>query len=94
MKASEICSRAAELVAGERNRTHGDKRENHENIAKMWNAYFRIRRNQIAPLDAKDVATMMALLKIARMELGEYNPDDAIDGAGYLAIRAELEDGG
>lgn len=91
LKASEICQRAGDLVSGDRNRTHGDKRHNHEKIATLWNAYFRIRRNPDSPLAAPDIATMMALLKIARMELGDFNPDDAVDGAGYLAIRGELD---
>lgn len=91
MKAAEICARAADLVAGDRNRTHGDKRDNHEKIAALWNAYILIRRNPLADLEAPDVAIMMALLKIARMELGEHNPDDAVDAAGYIAIRGELD---
>ena len=91
MKASEICNRAGDLVSGDRNKTHGDKRQNHEKIAVLWNAYFRIRRNPDSTLGAADVATMMALLKIARMELGDFNPDDAVDGCGYLAIRGELD---
>jgi len=33
---------------------------------------------------------MMALLKIARMELGTYNPDDYFDGVGYVAIAGEI----
>lgn len=91
LRASEICCRAAELVSGDRNRTHGDKRANHAKIAGLWNAYLKIRRLPDTPLGAGDVATMMALLKIARMELGDFNPDDAVDGAGYIAIRGELD---
>lgn len=91
LRALEICTRAAELVSGDRNRTHGDKRANHDKIAVLWNAYFKIRRNPDSDLGAGDVATMMALLKIARMELGDFNPDDAVDGAGYIAIRGELD---
>lgn len=91
MKADEICRLAAGLVSGERARTHGDKRQNHQNIATLWNGYLAIRREPAAPLSPEDILTMMALLKIARMELGEFNPDDAVDGAAYLAIRGELE---
>lgn len=91
MKASDICRRAADLVSGERARTHGDKCKNHQNIADMWTAYLSIRRDPAAPLSAADAATMMALVKIARMETGDHNPDDAVDGAGYLGIRGELD---
>jgi len=91
MKAVEICHRAAELVSGDRNRQHGDARENHAKIAQLWNAYLLIRRRDEKLLEAEDVATMMALLKIARMELGEFNPDDAVDAAGYIALRGQLD---
>lgn len=91
MKASDICRQAAELVSGDRARTHGDKRKNHQNIAALWTAYLSIRREPGAPLSASDAATMMALVKIARMETGDHNPDDAVDGAGYIGIRGELD---
>jgi hypothetical protein len=91
MKAADICRRAAELVSGDRAKTHGDKRRNHENIATLWTAYLQIRRDPGAKLTASDAATMMLLVKVARMELGEFNPDDAIDLVGYGAIRGELD---
>lgn len=91
MKAADICRRAADLVSGDRARTHGDKRRNHENIAAMWTAYLQIRRDPEAKLTAGDVATMMGLVKVARMELGGHNPDDAVDLIGYAAIRGELD---
>jgi hypothetical protein len=91
MKAADICRRAAELVSGDRARTHGDKRRNHENIAVMWTAYLQIRRDPESRLTPSDVATMMGLVKVARMELGDYNPDDAVDHVGYAAIRGELD---
>jgi hypothetical protein len=92
MKAYAICEMARALLKDDREQQHGDKKRNHDNIAALWNAYLKIRRDPAAPLDAGDCATMMALLKIARMELGGYNEDDAIDACGYLAIRGELDD--
>ena len=38
----------------------------------------------------KDVAVMMALLKIARTQAGEDNDDNYIDGCGYIGIAGEL----
>lgn len=91
MKAAQFLAKAISLVGGDRQATHGPKERNHDNIAVLWNAYLKIRREPDAELDCSDIATMMALLKIARMELGEFNPDDAVDGAAYLAIRGELD---
>ena len=42
----------------------------------------------IAP---KDVAAMMALLKIARIASGTAKPDNWVDLAGYAACGGELE---
>lgn len=92
MKAGEICSKSASLLGGDRRQTHGDAKKNHENIAHLWNAYLHIRRVG-GDLTAQDVATMMALLKVARMESGRFNEDDAVDGAAYLAIRGEIDAG-
>lgn len=81
---------AAELVQGDRANTHGDKRKNHQNIATAWNAYLAIRRDPASPLNEVDVAHMMALLKLARTQLGAHNPDDYVDLVGYAAIAGEL----
>lgn len=84
MRASDICAKAAEIVAGDREDTHGDKVENHANIAALWSAYLGV------PITAHDAALMMALLKIARTKAGDFNPDDYVDGAGYMACAAEI----
>lgn len=90
MKARDILIEAASLVAGDRSETHGPVERNHDNIAALWNAYLTIRREPATPLSAQDAACMMALLKIARTQLGTGNTDNAVDGAAYLAIAGEL----
>ena len=91
MKAADILALAARLVIGDRQKSHGDKYKNHHNIATLWNAYLLVRRDPTSQLSPGDVATMMGLLKIARGELGDPNPDNPVDGAAYLAIRGELD---
>lgn len=88
MKASEITKAAMDLVGGDRARTHGDKTENHEVIARFWNAWLNSRPS--GPLDAHDVANMMELLKVARRLRGSFNIDDYVDGAGYAAVAGEI----
>lgn len=90
MKASEIAMKVAGLVDGEREKAHGNKATNFNNIARLWNAWFKINDGLAGQLTGADVAKLMALLKIARMESGEHNDDDFIDGTGYLAIAGEL----
>ena len=77
---------ALKLTSDNRQTTHGDKIRNHCNIASLWGAYLG------KEITARDVALMMALLKIARTKLGNHNRDDYIDGAGYLAIAGEIAD--
>lgn len=89
-KAHEIATRAAELVGGDRDRQHGKKRQNFENIAAVWNVYLQIRKEPAAPLDGADVGHLMALMKIARTQSGALNVDDYVDGAGYLACAGEV----
>jgi len=84
-----IHARAGELVRGDRADTHGDFAENLENIGRLWTAYLSMRGNE-GPLSAADVAQMMVLLKIARTQSGEHNPDDYTDEIGYATIAAGL----
>ena len=37
------------------------------------------------------VATMMALLKLARTQAGKFNSDDHVDACGYAAIAGEIK---
>lgn len=86
--ATEILKKASGLIDGERNVQHGDRKECHTLIARLWTAYLGV---QIQPTE---VACMMALLKIARTKSGSFNGDCYVDGAGYMALAGELADHG
>lgn len=86
--AQVICEKAAALVSGDRQQTHGDKVENHQNIADLWNGYGVCIGNK--PVTPKDVALLMALLKIARTRAGSFNLDDYVDLAGYAGVAGEI----
>ena len=85
MKSNHILNRASVLVQGQREKDYGDKKENHNNIAKLWSAYLDI------PVTAHDVAILMSLLKVARTKLGAVSKDTYVDMAGYSAIAGEIE---
>lgn len=74
---------AAECVCGSREDDYGSPEDNFAVIAALWTAYTG---TDIKP---KDVAMMMALLKIARAKAGS-KPDTYIDLAGYAACGAEI----
>lgn len=91
MNTKEILELATKLVGGERQRTHGDKHQNHWNIAQLWNAYLSIRiRSQGQQLCPRDIAILMVLLKVSRTVLGDHNPDNYVDMAGYAGIAGEI----
>ena len=91
LTAGEIAKRANELVGGDRAATHGNKYLNHWNIAQVWNGILKAAGKAPGiPLDAHDVANLMEGMKIARRYLGNTNPDDYIDGAGYAAVAGEI----
>lgn len=74
---------AAECVCGSREEDYGSPEDNFGVIAALWTAYTG---TDITP---KDVAMMMALLKIARAKAGS-KPDTYVDLAGYAACGAEI----
>lgn len=90
MKASEYLTTAAQIVAGARNTTHGDKERSFSGIAAMWNAYLANRPRKTATLDGEDVAHMMVLMKMMRGQFGTPVDDHFIDMAGYAAIAGEI----
>ena len=85
MKSNHILNRASVLVQGQREKDYGDKKENHNNIAKIWSAYLGI------SVTAHDVALMMVLLKMARTKLGQVSRDTYIDMSAYSAIAGEIK---
>ena len=61
----EILKKAKDLVAGDRNKTHGDAFKNHAEIAEFWNIFLDKKLQPMASITAEDVALMMVLLKVS-----------------------------
>jgi hypothetical protein len=85
MKRGEVLDKAKVTVSGDREQDYGSPEKNFERIAGMWSAYLGLKVEQ------KDVAAMMALLKIARIASGHAKDDNWIDLAGYAACGGEIE---
>ena len=75
---------ARALITGDRARQYGPAQKNHQTIADLWSFYID------AEIDAVQAATMMALVKVARMKADLKKEDNYIDAIGYLAIAYEL----
>ena len=88
--AGDLLRETATAVDGPRNQTHGDKSLSFDVIAQGWQWYLDSRKNQ-DPLNGRDVAQMMVILKIARSIVGEPVKDHFADESGYAAIAWQCE---
>lgn len=95
MERAEILDKAKECVCGEREHDYGKPEDNFATIGLLWSVYLNAAHpdytktfpwNGITP---KDVAAMMALLKVARIATGD-SPDSFVDLAGYAACAGEI----
>lgn len=93
-----ILDAAKRCVCGDREQDYGSPENNFRTIASMWNSYLcgaGLMENHDPTvwkgIKPKDVAAMLALLKIARIASGHAKADNWIDLAGYAACGGELE---
>ena len=83
MKRAEILEAARVCVCGDREQDSGTPEDSFGLIAKLWTAYMGLQFN------TKDVAMMMALLKVARIKRGD-KADSFVYLAGYAACAGEI----
>lgn len=90
---ADILRAAEKCVCGQRETDYGTPEDNFKAIAELWESYLNkaCTRGVNVRVEAKDVAVMMALLKIARIAAGGGKADSWIDLAGYAACGAECE---
>lgn len=87
-----ILERANECVNGDREGDYGSPEDSFQTIANLWIDYIHaISGGEVVNLSAKDVAAMLALLKIARIATGHKKDDNWIDLAGYAACGGEIQ---
>jgi hypothetical protein len=84
MNRSEILDTAKQYVTVDRAETHGSAERNFSLIAAYWSAHLDLK---ITPAD---VAVMMTLFKLARARGNIANPENWIDGCGYMACGGEI----
>ena len=84
----EVLEEAKGLITGDREEDYGDPGSNFRCIADMWSTYLD---HTIAP---HDVAVMMILLKLSRVQTSPGKRDSWVDLAGYAALGAEVAPSG
>lgn len=75
---------AAEIVSGAREETYGGPEDSFGRIAAYWTTCLG------HEVTAVDVAKMMLLLKVARLDKASDHYDSWVDAAGYAACGAEI----
>lgn len=98
MNRKEILEAAQKCVCGDREQDYGSPENNFETIGLLWSVYLRAAQPEINMalngITPKEVAAMLALLKIARIASGHAKEDNWVDLAGYAACGGEIETGG
>ena len=84
MKRGEILDAAKAAVTGKRVTDYGKPENNFGLISLYWTTYLGIL------VTAEDVALMMALFKIGRIQTGTATEDSFADACGYLACAGEI----
>lgn len=84
----DILKSAENCVCGHREEDYGSPEDNFSTIAKLWSVYLY---GDDYVLSSSNVATMMILLKIARLRSGHGTKDCWVDIAGYAACGGEVD---
>lgn len=92
MKRKEILEQAIKCVCGDREQDYGTPENNFQTISELWTDYINGKYRKIIVFKPKDVAIMMALLKIARIASGTDKEDSFVDACGYMACAGECAD--
>jgi len=92
-EAQSAARQAEQIINGERQDAYGAPEDSFGIIANLWTAYLKQLGLGMA-ISKIDVAHMMALFKIARMQGQKPHRDNYIDAIGYLQIAADRLLGG
>jgi len=89
----EVLEEAKKIISTTREQEYGSPETSFMEIAEYWNLYLSQQGYLVdgTSLTRGDVAIMMALLKIARMN-HFFKLDNFIDLCGYAALAAEMEE--
>ena len=81
---------AAKATVADRGTAYGGVEDNFGRIARLWSAHLLNRTGTIFTFTPDDVAQMMVLMKVARLENQPNHLDSWTDIAGYAACGAEI----
>jgi len=89
-----ILDEANVIIYGDREKTYGHPAKNLNTIAVMWKAYLCALSKDLTELNAKDVAALMMLVKVARFANDPSHRDNLVDICGYAALVERCDETG
>lgn len=90
MNRDDILKEVENIVCNDRQNEHGKPEDTFKRISILWSAYISQDLGQKIKVTPRDVAIMMALLKIARISGNVGHKDSWLDAIGYLTCGAEF----
>jgi hypothetical protein len=94
MSEMTVLKEAHAIIYGDREKTYGHPSKNLKTIATMWNAYLNAMSADDPELNAKDVAALMMLVKVARFANDPSHRDNLVDICGYAALVERCDETG
>ena len=85
---SVILATADQTISADREEQYGAPADNFAVIGEYWTVWLGKRLRGL--LTAHDVAMMLTLMKVARIQTGRSKQDNYIDAAGYVALGGEI----
>ena len=89
MNKADLLKQTLDAVS-DRGQAYGDTNRNFKQIADFWSLHLRNRHDMKVELTPEDVASMMILMKLARLAHSPDHLDSLIDISGYAACWADL----
>lgn len=94
-----ILNEVKKIICNGRNEQYGDPEDSFEKIADYWTTYMTtyIKHNCVTlgadcDIGARDVAILMVLFKLGRMETSYFESYDSfIDAIGYMTCATDIE---
>ncbi len=88
---AKVMKEALDIINGDRQADYGGPEDSFNAIASFWSAYLWHTAGVDYEITAKDVARMMALMKMARLTNHPGHRDSYVDVIGYMGIAAHME---
>jgi hypothetical protein len=84
MNRAEILTEAIGIITKDRSSAYGSPEDSFRRIAALWSTWLQ------APITPLDVAAMMILMKVARLNVNPLHMDSWVDIAGYAGCGGEI----